>query len=186
MVFFWKNNKCSCWTVQLYCMAELFGNCKCKILTIFFFYFSRQIMAFRWFFGFRKKCKNLAVPYFTPCVWSEVGHWGGGGGSVEVKVDIHWGHLRWMWTLRGVIWDESRHSGRLEQALEYSSFRVVMLLSSKLASSSRSQAWAHQWIRNFLLPQKVGHTIFVASKLWILQKFLQMFVKSTVSKLQKT
>ena len=55
MVFFWKNNKCSCWTVQLYCMAELFGNCKCKILTIFFFYFSRQIMAFRWFFGFRKK-----------------------------------------------------------------------------------------------------------------------------------
>ena len=73
----------------------------------------------------------------------------------------------------------------LERALEYSSFRVFKLLSSKLASSSRARAWAHHWIRNFLLPQKVGHTIFAASKLWIWWKYFKMFAKSTVSKLQK-
>ena len=52
-----------------------------------------------------------------------------------------------------------------------------------------AQAWAYsvnQSIRNFELPQKLGFTVFVASKLCIWQKFWNIFTKSKVLKLQKS
>ena len=63
MFFFWKINRCSCWTVQPHCMAELFGNCMCKILAIFFFTFLAKLLHFDDFWVAEKKFKNLAEPY---------------------------------------------------------------------------------------------------------------------------
>ena len=71
--------------------AELFGNRSCKFLVIFFFHFSRQIIAFRWFLGCWKKCENLAERKWNPfcCFWDLLSHLAAKLSSVVQVVFCH-------------------------------------------------------------------------------------------------